>query len=688
MESSIIKLLSNKKDNALKASEIASLLEINEAEVKDILIKLSKEGIVYKKNNDRYVLTSNTSLKRGVVKLGRKSAIVILDDNTEYGIFYKDQSKLKNNDTVLVKTYENGVAKIIKIVNRKYYDYVAEVIKEGKTYKAVAPSKEDIILNEPYPLGMRLLIDGEDNTVKKIIGHKDDTGQLEREILALNDFPIAFSREYLEELDKIPMYISEDEIENDKRDGLRDLRKINLVTIDGDDTKDFDDAVCYYHNTIYIAIADINRYIKEGTSIWNETLRRGISVYPPGCVNPMTHEKLSNGICSLIPNEDRYAVVVAIKLDDNGRPIDYRICKSIINNRKRMTYSEVNNYLEDNTIIAGYEEYTDILDNLYNEAMKVKKKMLEEGFLEFSSDEVKFLFENSSLIDIKGRKQGKAEELIEFLMLLHNIVMTDYFLKNKLPFISRYHGEPNNDKLILWNNLLKQRGYHTLKVKHFSAEDIKERQRTYLDSPERIILDSIAVRSQSKAKYSAYNIGHYALGLKAYATFSSPIRRLSDFINQKIYEDALEYGVEFARDKWTQLAPYIAKLATDSEIRAIKVERKIDDIRKAEYMEKFIGSSFKALVAEVKESFIKILLPEKMIYGKIFIDRRYYHLSKDGFSLLASDGSRILVGDEINVTLCRVNKNEGELFFIGVNKVVKEQYDGEEKKSKKKIKGR
>ena len=155
--------------------------------------------------------------------------------------------------------------------------------------------------------------------------------------------------------------------------------------------------------------------------MWDETLRRAISTYFPGCCNPMMHEILSNGICSLVPGEDRYAISMSIKIDDSGKVLNYKINEAVINNRKRMTYTEVNKYLEENTIPNGYENYTELLDNLYKTAMKVKEKMINEGFLEFTSDEVKFFFESSKLIDIRERHQGKAEELIEFLMLLHNM---------------------------------------------------------------------------------------------------------------------------------------------------------------------------------------------------------------------------------------------------------------------------
>lgn len=460
-------------------------------EVHNTLRLLGKEGIVYKNNNDKYILVSNTSLKKGTIKItSRKGAIVVLDNGTEYDVVYKDKGKLAHNDTVLVEPYnQRGMAKVVKIIDRKYYDYVAEVVKDGKNYVARCDGKLDIFLKEIYPLGTRLLISGEYNTVKEVIGHKDDPGAVEKEVLALNGFPISFSDKYLEEVSKIEMSLSEDEINEAKRNGLKDQRGITSVTIDGDDTKDFDDAVSYHNNTIYVQIADPNRYIKDRSAMWDETLARGISVYFPGCASPMMHENLSNGICSLVPGEDRYAVSASIKIDNSGKVLNYKFNEAVINNRKRMTYGEVNKYLEDSIILEGYEDYIDMLDDLYDSAMKVKRKMLNEGFLEFTSDEVKFFFENNNIIDIKERYQGKAEELIEFLMLLHNMCMTDYFMKNNLPFISRFHDKPNDEKICTWINLLKKKGYkiNINKKKDFTAEDIKRVQEVYKDAKEKVI---------------------------------------------------------------------------------------------------------------------------------------------------------------------------------------------------------
>jgi len=320
--------------------------------------------------------------------------------------------------------------------------------------------------------------------------------------------------------------------------------------------------------------------------------------------------------------------------------------------------------------------------------MKMKKKKLHEGFLEFTSDEVKFHFDEARKITgIKGRHQGKAEELIEFLMLLHNMTVTNYFVSHELPFVARNHDKPNQEKLLAWNSLLGQRGYKIDNKKNFTNEDIRKRLESYEGKDEQVILDNLAVRSQSKAGYGANSIGHYALGFENYATFTSPIRRLADFINQRVLKDSIHYGDKYAIEKWTPKMEYLAKIATDTERNAEKVERKMTDIRKAEYMSEHIGDKWTGLVSEVGYNYIKVILPN-MIQGKVFISSKDYILSKDYFSLTSKDGSeRILVGDKINVQAVKADIDTGEITFI--RQSTKVRSNNEEKEScKKRVKKR
>ena len=507
-----------------------------------------------------------------------------------------------------------------------------------------------------------------------------------KELFVEHNVPTSYKEEYLRELESIPESLSEEDIIELKKNKDLDIRKLPVVTIDGDDTKDFDDALAFYDNHLYVMIAKVPYFIKEGSFIEKDVIERGTSYYPPGMVNPMLHHKISNGICSLNPGEDRFTNTSVSKFDENGDRISCKFVNTIINSKKRMTYEDVNKILEENIVPEGYEEYVDMIKDLYTFAMKQKKKMLNEGFLQFSSSEIKVIFDMEKITSIKKRHHGKAEELIEFLMLYHNLELTSEFIRRGLPFIARNHDEPNIEKINAWNNLLKIRGYKVESKPKYTNEDIKKSLQSYEGASEKIVLDGIAIRAQSKAKYSAYNKGHFALGVKAYATFSSPIRRLADYINQRILDDANKYGDNYAIKKWEPRMEMLARAATNSEIKADKIERQAQKYKMSEYMENNFhkGYKFTALISGIDEGVIRILLPNG-IYGKVYYSVKDYTISKDGFCLVnRKNNETFIVGDAIDVHLTKVNVDGGEIIFSR-DKFKENSYE-EEKKGKKRVK--
>ena len=692
MQGKIVKFLKENKNKNLRIEDIAMELRVSKDELKEELLLLEKEGIIYHGKNDKYTLLSNTSMKIGLVKMTKNKGIIVrLEDKTEYKLNNRDNTCVKHDDIILLDiNVKSDTANLIKVLKRK--DLVGEVIKEDDVYKVIYEEKDsdtskEIILDEVYPLGSRVLIDGMTGSIKCIVGHKDEPNIKTKEVLVEHGFHVEFPDDYKIQLNLIPSYLTEEVINESKKNGRLDQRNIPFVTIDGDDTKDFDDAVCFYNDVLYVAIADVPDFIEEDSPIDKETIKRGISVYTPGNVEPMLDHKFSSGICSLIPGEDRFTTSLVAKLDEDNNVKSYRLCESIINSKMRMTYSEVNLILEKGIIPCGYENYVGMITKLYDVAMSMKKKMLRDGFLEFSSTEVHVYLEQERVNNIKRRYHGKAEELIEFLMLLKNLTKTSYFIKHGLPFIARNHDEPDHEGLTSWNRLLNTRGYRTDIRKKYTSSDIKRSRDSYKGCNEEVVLDYIGIRKLAKANYGAYNKGHFALGQKAYATFSSPIRRLSDYINQRIFKDSRKFGDKFARDKWEPKLELLAKMATDSELRADKVEMIMDDLKKAEYMSRYPkGTVFNAILYEVTDEFMRVILPN-MVTGKIYYNPKYHKLGKDGFSLYNTKNfEQFLVGDNIEVCLEKVNIESGEITFTK-NKNGEYRYE-EEKKGKTKVKSR
>ena len=687
METKIINLLSIKKNISMNYDEIRKELDINKEDLNEALTNLERYGTIYQSKNGRYSLVSRTSLKKGIVKVtSRKKVIVELEDG-DFDLIFDKKNIVKNNDVVLVDPHYNSRrATAVKVLTKeKAQDYIGTIVREGNHLVIRSESHKDIILRKEYPEGVNVLVNGETNEIKEIL--EDRYKRKVKELLVKNSFPTSYSREYLKELEGIPDGLSEEEITKAKQEGVFDLRDICHVTIDSEDTKDFDDAVALFNGMLYSSIENVPEHVKEGSLIEKDAIERGISVYPPGMVNPMLHHKLSNGICSLNPGVDRFASSIIFKINKDYTVTPYAMGRSIIRSRAKLTYEKVNEYLENGRTEAGYEKYTDMLERLYIIAMKVKKNMLENGFLMFSSTEVKFIFENEKVINIKGRHQGKAEELIEFIMLLHNMTKTDYMIKHKLPFIARNHDLPNNDKLNAWVKLLSQRGYKVDKKDSYTNEDIKKILSTYSGNRDQLVLDNIAIRSQSKARYSHLNKGHFALGLKAYATFTSPIRRLADYINERVYQDSIMYGDKYAIEKWEPKMEELAKICTDAEVRADKVERKADDLKKLEYMSTIsVGSKYTGVISKVGKGYIEVILPN-MVYGKVYISARDYSVSKDGYSLFNNiNGERILVGDSIDVSLLKVDMDKEEILLLRNSYRKEDNY--EEKKGKKRVKKR
>lgn len=690
METEIINLLSIKENIDMDLNKIQKELKLDKEELDKALKNLEKSGTIYQSKNGKYRLVSRSSLKNGVVQMGKKrKTTVVIDGLGTYDLVYNKNTIVENNSKILVELNTNiGTATVVKVLNSRQNTYIGQIIRKEDKLVIRSKHREDIVLNKDYPEGVYVLVDGSTNKIKEIM---DSEYQVKiKKMMIKEDVPITYSDAYEKEVNEIPDALTKEMKKKALKDGAIDLRNKKHVTLDSGDTKDFDDSFCYENNTLIISIADVPGIIKEGSEIEKNAIEKGTSYYYPGFVNHMFHEKISNGICSINPGVDRLANSIIFKINPGYSIIPYYFKKSIINSRAKLTYEKTNEYLEEGKVPKGYEDYTRMLSKSYEVAAKIKKNMLENGFLCFTSDEVKFLLENNNVLNIKGRHHGKAEELIEFLMILYNMTKTNYMIEHNLPFIARNHDLPNNEKIKAWADLLIQRGYKVDNRKEkYNNDDIKKILESYKGKEEQIVLDKIGIRSQAKAKYDSYNKGHFALGLKAYATFTSPIRRLADYINERIFQDAIKYGDEYARNKWEPKMEELAKICTDAELRADKIERKAYELKKLEYMSKIpVGKVYNnAIISGVEKSYITIFIPNINVYGKVNIDKRYYEKTSDGFGLInKTSGERILVGDQIDVSLLKVDMDKEEVLLLRSSYSKENGY--EEKKGKKKVKKR
>ena len=693
MEDKIIEILS--EDNgALDVHEIEARLGFNTVdELKELLKELNKledEYKIYRTKKDKYMLFNNSNLKLGKL-MGTKKGYAFVDIEGDEDVFIA-QDNLNgaiNNDQVIVEiTSKKGLrleGRILKVIERKLQQFVGKVyFKHNKCLIDLDDKKVNlnIIVDPDKSLGavsghkvvVRLLnkIDNINykGAIIKILGHVDDPGVDILSIAAKYEIEDEFPREVEEQLKDIPDHVLEHEYE-----GRTDLREEVIFTIDGDDTKDIDDAISIekLDNGNYklgVHIADVSYYVTEHSALDEEAYKRGTSVYLANTVIPMLPHQLSNGICSLNPNVDRLAVSCIMEIDSNGEVVEYDIFESVIKSRIQMTYKKVNAILEENTIVAGYEPYVEKLNLMKELAEILRANKVRKGYIDFDIDEAKIITnEDGEAIDVKLRERGTGEKLIEDFMIAANETVARHITYMEYPFIYRVHGEPNEEKINTFLNFVSILGHSVHKMKKITPKAMQELLNELKDVKEYNILSPLLLRSMQKAVYDKTNIGHFGLASKCYTHFTSPIRRYPDttvhrllrtyLFNKSINMDTINY--------WDQKLLPLAVHTSERERASIECEREVDDMKMAEYMEKHIGEEFTGVVSSVMSFGMFIELPNK-IEGLVRIDDLtddYYRYDESTFALVGNNNKRgYRLGDEVTVIVKAASKINHTVDFI------------------------
>lgn len=694
MVDTIIKLL-NGGDFSKK--EISKKLKIDKDLLEVTLSRMIKEGIVLETNNDKYRLVSKTNLKKGIIKERKNASLVVKIEDKEIKLL--NPNKLKDKDIVLVEVdnrygkNDEVYGRVIRIIDRYNPNIVCEVIKRNDKHYAIY--KDELIelygnnldnLTSGYMVLLKKELDSNKAKVLDIVGHKDDA---DIEILSLayeKGFSNKFSKEYLEEIEKLPTYLSEELILNlIDEEGYVDLRNKTLFTIDSKTTNDIDDAAGLINNdngtkTLVIPIALPAYYIKRDSIIYQRVTEQGTSTYPCGKAIHLNHPRLSNELCSLNEESDRLALTYFITYDEFGNTKNIKLMPSLINSVKKMTYEEVNELLEENNIVKGYEDYEDILRSMNELKEVLKRKMDKEGFLKFYSPEVKISYDNLGNQKFSLRENRSAEELIEYFMLSTNENVTTYLSKRGLKLIYRVHEDANQEKLQSAMSFIARK-YNVDIKEHYSNEDIQRVLRLLKGTKEEKIYNSLLIRCMSKAKFSSQNVGHYATGKKCYGMHTSPIRRGADFINQLIILDYLKYGVEYTNMLWEDELEELAKHFNERENAADELERKLLQNEQAKYLQNHIGESFVGLISSVTDFgfYVEIDgmfegLVNKATLGKVkYIPEIYSYMDKDTKKLYS-------LGDEVEIIVKNVTDDKKVDFEL-----VGEIYEKKEEKGKVKV---
>ena len=701
MRDNILNVLSN-SDKALDIFELQDLLEISTVEetsiLSDELRKLEDEVLVYHTNKDKYMLLEKSHLRKGIMRANKKGFGFVEIENMEDDV-YISQDNMNgaiHDDVVLVEitskmNIDKMEGRILKIIERRVQRFIGLISfdKKGIGHVDLDDSKIKLDIEVPkekslnavdghkvvVELGKKISNGKYEGEVVEIIGHVNDPGVDILSIIYKYDINVDFPDDVKREVADFPMDVSERE-----HKGRRDLRNEEIFTIDGDDTKDIDDAISIKklpngNYELGVHIADVSYYVREGSPLDNEAMERGTSVYLVDRVIPMLPHELSNGICSLNPDVDRLAMSCVMEFDGEGRQVNYEIFPSVIRSRIQMTYKKVNSILEKNILPDGYEPYEKSL-RLMGELSKIlRKAKVKRGYIDFGVDEAKILVDEKCVpTDIVLRDRGVGENMIEDFMIAANECVATHIYFMNLPFIYRVHEYPKEEKIRSFLGFVSSLGYTiTGNVKDVKPTTIQMILEQLREKPEFKILSSLMLRSMQKAVYKPENLGHYGLASTCYTHFTSPIRRYPDLtvhrlLRTYLFEGKMDMGT---LRKWEEKLVYISEQSSSRERASIDCEREVEDMKMAEYMEQHIGENFVGMVSSVT-SFGMFVELDNLIEGLVPLRDMddFFHYDEEHMTLTGEKTHvKYRIGDKVEIKVVKASKEERTIDFEVIKKI-------------------
>lgn len=702
MRDDIINILKN-SDKALTIYELQEKLDLHDVEqvreLSEELRKLEDEVIIYCSNKGRYMMLEDSHLRKGVLRANKKGFGFVEIENMEDDVYIapENMNGAIHDDIVLVEitskmNLDRLEGRILKVIKRQVERYIGEINFDDKGKGHITLDNSKIKLNIEVSKENSLnAVDGHKVVVElikklnnnfrysgkvvEVIGHKNDPGVDILSIVYKYQINTEFPVDVKEEVKTLPMEVRDIDLV-----GRRDLRNMEIFTIDGDDTKDIDDAISIEklsngHYKLGVHIADVSYYVKEGSPLDNEAMERGTSVYLVDRVIPMLPHELSNGICSLNPNVDRLAISCIMEFDHEGRQLDYEIFPSVIRSRIQMTYKKVNSILENNVVPEGYEPYEKSLRLMAELADILRNMKIKRGYIDFEVDEPKILVdENCKPTDVVLRDRGIGEKLIEDFMIAANECVATHIYFMSLPFIYRVHEVPKEEKLRSYLGFVGSLGYQVSgDLKDTSPKTVQKIIKSLEDKPEFKILSSLLLRSMQKAVYRPENLGHYGLASQCYTHFTSPIRRYPDttvhrLLRTYLFNKDLDMGTI---RKWEQKLVYISEHSSDRERASVDCEREVEDMKMAEYMENHIGEEFEGMISSVT-SFGMFVELDNLIEGLVPLRdmKDFFHYDEEHMTLIGERSHvKYTIGERILVKVVRASKEEKTIDFEVVKKL-------------------
>ncbi|MBE0338695.1 ribonuclease R [Paenibacillus sp. 23TSA30-6] len=684
--------------------ELEQHFEINDAadfrEFLKLLNALEEDGKIVLTRTNRYGVPERMDLQRGRLQAHAKGFAFLIPEDREHPDVYIHANDLKsamNGDTVLVRVTSKGPSggrlegEVVRIVKRAVLQVVG-VFQSHEAYGFVLPDDKrinrDIFIPKAssngavngqkvvvrivsYPEG-RAAAEGE---VLEVLGHKDDPGVDILSVIRKHQLPEAFPDEVTEEAEKAPDAITEEEI---VRQGRRDLRDKTIVTIDGEDAKDLDDAVNVERlpNGNYrlgVHIADVGYYVRENSKLDQEAYNRGCSVYLVDRVIPMLPHRLSNGICSLNPQVDRLTLSCEMEFNEHMKVVKHDVFTSVIKTKERMTYTNVRKILEeeDAELMERYKDLVEDFRTMKELALKLRANRMRRGAVDFDFDEAKVIVnDEGKAVDIVKRERTIAEQIIEEFMLAANETVAEHFHWLKVPFLYRIHEDPDPEKLQNFMAFAANFG-HQIKGRGNSIHP--RALQTLLEdiqgTKEQTVLSTMMLRSMKQAKYDAESTGHFGLAAEYYSHFTSPIRRYPDLVIHRVIREVLENGGALTAERQEYLTarmPDIAQQSSERERVAVDAERDTEQMKKAEYMLDKVGEEFEGIISSVT-SFGMFIELDNTVEGLTRLSALtddYYHFDEQHMALIGERTSKVFrIGDEVKVRVARVNMEDYTIDF-------------------------
>lgn len=681
----------------MKEKELAVMLQVSKQDREDfnrIMNELLAQGKVTLTKKGKFIKAKHSDRELIGTFIGHPGGFgfVELDGNEDLYIPQEHVNGALHRDTVKIalispsKPGKRQEARVVEILARGIKQVVGTFDKSSKGFGFVIPDDtklaDDIFVpverSKGAVTGHKVVCEltsyggkgrNPEGKVVEILGHVNDPGVDIMSIVKGYELPVEFPQKVMNQANRVP-----DEVSNQDMEGRRDLRNVLMVTIDGEDAKDLDDAVsltkeesgeneAVYHLGVHIA--DVSNYVQENSALDWEAKNRGTSVYLVDRVIPMLPHRLSNGICSLNAGTDRLALSVLMNIDKNGEMISYEIAESVICVDRRLSYNGVKKVLTDKdeeeaSLYGG--QIVDMLNDMEELAALLRKKRHKRGSIDFDFPESRIVLDSDGVpVEIKPYERNTATKIIEDFMLIANETVAQHFYWQELPFVYRTHDKPDSDKIDRLSAFIKNFGY-SLKSRQeeIHPKELQKLLEKVENTPEEPLISRLTLRSMKQAKYTVDCTGHFGLACRFYCHFTSPIRRYPDLQIHRIIKEQLRGRLNEDRiAHYSEILPGVSKHSSEMERRADEAERETDKLKKAEYMEARIGEVYEGVISSITAWGIYVEL-SNTVEGMVHVSMLpgdYFCYDEDSYEMVGqSTGIRYKLGQRLRIRVISTDK--------------------------------